>query len=87
MEKKIGVILIVVQNRSAVSKLQEILSQYSYIIRSRQGLNLENDGYSVITLVVQGDIDTLNALTGKLGRISGLKAKIITLNISNKEEI
>ncbi|HHW58813.1 MAG: TM1266 family iron-only hydrogenase system putative regulator [Bacteroidales bacterium] len=87
MEKKIGVILIVVQNRSAVSKLQEILSQYSYIIRSRQGLNLENEGYSVITLVVQGDIDTLNALTGKLGRISGLKAKIITLNISNKEEI
>jgi putative iron-only hydrogenase system regulator len=77
----------VVQNRSAVSKLQEILSQYSYIIRSRQGLNLENEGYSVITLVVQGDIDTLNALTGKLGRISGLKAKIITLNISNKEEI
>lgn len=51
MEKKIGVILIVVQNRSAVSKLQEILSQYSYIIRSRQGLNLENEGYSVITLV------------------------------------
>ncbi|HPZ36217.1 MAG TPA: hypothetical protein PL038_03315 [Bacteroidales bacterium] len=86
MEKKLGAILIVVQDRSAVKKLQEILTQYASIIKSRQGINMQEDGYNVITLVVQGDNDTLNALTGKLGRISGLKAKIISLNIK-KEEI
>ena len=81
MEKKLGAILIVVQDRSAVLKLQEILTQYASIIKSRQGINMQEEGYSVITLVVQGDNDTLNALTGKLGRISGLQAKIISLNI------
>ncbi|HOB27089.1 MAG TPA: hypothetical protein PKJ07_02965 [Bacteroidales bacterium] len=86
MEKKLGAILIVIQDRSAVKKLQEILTQYASIIKSRQGINMQEDGYNVITLVVQGDNDTLNALTGKLGRISGLKAKIISLNIK-KEEI
>jgi putative iron-only hydrogenase system regulator len=86
MEKKLGAILIVVQDRSAVLKLQEILTKYASIIKSRQGINMQNEGYSVITLVVQGDNDTLNALTGKLGRISGLQAKIISLNIK-KEEI
>ncbi|MGB3902494.1 MAG: TM1266 family iron-only hydrogenase system putative regulator [Bacteroidales bacterium] len=86
MEKKLGAILIVVQDRSAVKKLQEILTQYASIIKSRQGINIQEEGYNVITLVVQGDNDTLNALTGKLGRISGLKAKIISLNIK-KEEI
>jgi putative iron-only hydrogenase system regulator len=86
MEKKLGAILIVVQDRSAVKKLQEILTQYASIIKSRQGINMQEEGYNVITLVVQGDNDTLNALTGKLGRISGLQAKIISLNIK-KEEI
>jgi putative iron-only hydrogenase system regulator len=86
MEKKLGAILIVVQDRSAVLKLQEVLSQYASIIKSRQGINMQEEGYNVITLVVQGDNDTLNALTGKLGRISGLQAKIISLNIK-KEEI
>ncbi|HNY76488.1 MAG: hypothetical protein BWX61_00575 [Bacteroidetes bacterium ADurb.Bin035] len=86
MEKKLGAILIVVQDRSAVLKLQEILTKYASIIKSRQGINMQDEGYSVITLVVQGDNDTLNALTGKLGRISGLQAKIISLNIK-KEEI
>ena len=86
MEKKLGAILIVIQDRSAVKKLQEILTQYASIIKSRQGINIQEEGYNVITLVVQGDNDTFNALTGKLGRISGLKAKIISLNIK-KEEI
>lgn len=86
MEKKLGAILIVVQDRSAVIKLQEILTEYASIIKSRQGINMQEEGYNVITLVVQGDNDTLNALTGKLGRISGLQAKIISLKIK-KEEI
>ncbi|MBP8946957.1 MAG: hypothetical protein KBG18_05500 [Bacteroidales bacterium] len=86
MEKKLGAILIVVQDRSAVLKLQEILTQYASIIKSRQGINMQEEGYSVITLVVQGDNDTLNALTGKLGRISGLQAKIISLNIKKEEK-
>lgn len=85
MEKKLGAILIVVQDHSAVLKLQEILTKYASIIKSRQGINMQDEGYSVITLVVQGDNDTLNALTGKLGRISGLQAKIISLNIKTEE--
>jgi putative iron-only hydrogenase system regulator len=86
MEKKLGAILIVVQDRSAVLKLQEILTQYASIIKSRQGINMQDEGYNVITLVVQGDNDTLSALTGKLGRISGLQAKIISLNIKKEEK-
>jgi len=79
MEKKIGTISIVVLRREIVKEVNALLSNYADIIQARQGIPLHEDGLHVISLVVKSDADTINALTGKLGKLRGIKVKSILL--------
>ncbi len=79
-EKRYGFIGIVVErgkrDAGAGERIQAILSEYGDIIRGRMGLpHLEEDTLSVITLIVHATTDELGALTGKLGRLSGVSVK------------
>ena len=73
MEKKIGAILIVVIDKQAANTLQSALGDHSNIILARQGVNLEQDNFHVLTIIMKGTQDEMNALTGKLGKIRGIK--------------
>jgi len=79
MEKdsRIAIIGIVVQNREDTSKrLNDILSSFGNIIVGRMGIPYKERDVSVISLIVDGTNDEIGALTGKLGNISGVKAKV-----------
>ncbi len=82
MEKKIGTISIVVTDRTHIEELNRLLSIYGDIIVSRSGIPFREDNLFVISLVVKSDSDSVNALTGKLGRIKGIKVKSILININ-----
>lgn len=82
MEKKIGTISIVVTDRTHIEELNRLLSIYGDIIVSRSGMPFREDNLFVISLVVKSDSDSVNALTGKLGRIKGIKVKSILININ-----
>ncbi|ABP68002.1 putative transcriptional regulator, CopG family [Caldicellulosiruptor saccharolyticus DSM 8903] len=76
MERRIGVIGIVVENRKEVSdKLNKILSEHGEIIVGRMGIPYRERGLCVISLIVDGTTDEIGALTGKLGALSGVKVK------------
>ena len=75
MEKKIGTINILITDVNVVEEVNALLSSYGSIILSRNGMPLRDENISIITLVVMSDGDTINSLTGKLGRLRGLKAK------------
>lgn len=76
MERRIGVVGIVVENRKEVSdKLNQILSEYGDIIVGRMGIPYKERGLCVISLIVDGTTDQIGALTGKLGALSGVKVK------------
>lgn len=77
MEKRIGVIAIVVSDRESVNDINFLLSKNSEIILFRNGMPLKDYGISVITLVVNSNADDINALTGKLGRLKGVKVRLI----------
>jgi putative iron-only hydrogenase system regulator len=79
MEKKIGTISIVVLRRETVNEVNALLSNYAAIIQARQGVPLHEDGLHVISLIVKSDADTINAMTGKLGKLKGIKVKSILL--------
>ena len=79
MEKKIGTISIVIINRGVVEAVNTLLSSFAHIIIARQGLPLREDDLHIISLVVKSDADTINALTGKLGQLKGLKVKSILI--------
>ena len=75
MEKRIGVIAILVTNKEHVPEINERLSAYSHIVLARLGLPLPQKGVNVISLVVEGTNDEIGALTGKLGQLDGVQVK------------
>lgn len=76
MEKRIAVLGIFVSDREASAEVNRLLHEYGEHIVGRMGLPRE-DG-SVITLVLECTSDTLNALSGKLGRLKGVQVKSMT---------
>ncbi|WP_061213716.1 TM1266 family iron-only hydrogenase system putative regulator [Syntrophomonas wolfei] len=74
-DNRIGVIGIVVENHDAVPQVNQVLSKHASMIIGRLGLPYRQKELAVIALIVDGSIDELGALTGKLGNISGVTVK------------
>ena len=75
MEKRIGVVAILIKDRTFIPKLNSILSNHADIILGRLGLPLRDRSIQVISLIVEGSNDDIGALTGKLGRLPGISVK------------
>ncbi|WML36381.1 TM1266 family iron-only hydrogenase system putative regulator [Clostridium sp. OS1-26] len=75
MEKRIGVVGIVIENLESASKVNDILHYHSEIIVGRLGIPYREKNLSVISLIVDGTSDEISAMTGKLGKIDGVNVK------------
>lgn len=75
MDKRIGVIGIVIEDLSQITEVNNILHQYGNIIIGRMGIPYKEKGINVISLIVDGTNDEIGALSGKLGKIKGLSVK------------
>lgn len=75
MEKRIGVVGIVVEDMFSVERVNIVLHEYAALIIGRMGIPYRERGVSVITLIVDGSNDEISAMTGKLGRINGTSVK------------
>ena len=77
MEKRIGAVAIVVTDAAQVRTLNEILHEHAGIIVGRLGIPKHERSIQIITIIVEGDTDDIGALTGKIGRLSGIEAKSV----------
>jgi putative iron-only hydrogenase system regulator len=77
MEKRIGVIAILVTGKSSVDKINNILSSYSQIIIGRQGIPIQNRKIHIISIIVEGTTDEIGALSGKMGKLTGVEVKSV----------
>lgn len=84
MEKRIGVVGIVIEDFESASKVNEVLHAYASIIVGRMGIPYREKGISVISLIVDGSTDEISALTGKLGKIEGVNVKSA---LTKKQEV
>ncbi|MGB9920823.1 MAG: TM1266 family iron-only hydrogenase system putative regulator [Moorellales bacterium] len=76
MEKRIGVVAIIITDREKVApQVNSILSSYADVIVGRLGVPYRERGVAVIALIVDGDSDTIGAMTGKLGSLPGVKVR------------
>lgn len=76
MEKRIGVVGIVIESKEHIQELNQIISQYSENIVGRMGIPYcKAKNLSVISLIVEGTTDEIGALTGKLGHLKGINIK------------
>lgn len=76
MQKRVGVIGIVVKDREQVAeKVNQILSKKADLIRGRLGVPFPDQEISTISVIVEGTSDDIGALTGRLGNIEGVTLK------------
>lgn len=75
MDKRIGVVGIIIENRSKSSEVNEILHKYAEIIVGRMGIPYKERDVSVISIIVDGTTDEISAMTGKLGNIKDVQVK------------
>ncbi|MDR3644517.1 MAG: iron-only hydrogenase system regulator [Clostridia bacterium] len=75
MEKRIGVVGIVIEDPESAAQINAVLHEYSELIVGRMGIPYRERGLSVISLIIDGDGDAISAMTGKLGRIRNVSVK------------
>ena len=74
-ETRVAIIGIIVENGNAVQPMNELLHAYGDSIIGRMGIPHRERGISIISIAIESSAETINALTGKLGRIDGISAK------------
>lgn len=75
METRVAVIGIIVENKDAISKLNNILHDYGDFIIGRMGIPYEKKDINIISIAIDAPQDTISALSGKLGALNGVSAK------------
>ncbi|MDE6887295.1 MAG: iron-only hydrogenase system regulator [Eubacterium sp.] len=75
-DTKLAVVAIVVERRESVRELNELLHGCSSYIIGRMGIPHRERGVSLISVAMDAPADVISALSGKLGRISGVSAKV-----------
>ncbi len=76
MDKRLGFVGVIIHNRKkAAPAVNSILTEFGEIVVGRMGVPHVKKDLSVIVLIVNSSTDELGALTGKLGKISGVSVK------------
>lgn len=75
MEKRIGVVGIIIEEFSNATFVNEILHVFGNLIVGRIGVPYKDRGIFVISVIVDGTMDEISAMTGKLGKIAGVNVK------------
>ena len=81
METRVAIIGIIVENNAVICDVQNLLSEYSEYFIGRMGIPYREKDVRIISVVLDAPVDTINALTGKIGKIEGISAKTVYSNV------
>ena len=76
-ERRIAILPVLVENRGETEKLNAYLSEYGEYIVGRMGIPYREKHVSVLSVVLDAPVSVTNALTGKIGKLSGISAKTL----------
>ena len=77
MDTRVAVISIIVENPAAIEELNHYLHEAGEYIIGRMGIPYREKHIALISVAIDASADVINALTGKLGRLSGLSVKAV----------
>lgn len=77
MEERIALIGIIVEKPDSVEQLNQLLHEYRQFIIGRMGIPYHKKNVNVISIAMDAPQDTINALSGKIGRLEGISAKTV----------
>ena len=75
MDTKIALIGIIVESTDAASLVNNLLHEYGTYIVGRMGIPYCKKEVNIISVVIDAPENIISALSGKLGRISGISVK------------
>lgn len=81
MNTRIALIGIIVENMDSIQQLNQLLHEHSNYIIGRMGIPYREKRVNIISVAIDAPQDTINALSGKIGRLDGITAKTVYSNV------
>lgn len=82
MDTRIALIGIILEKDEAAEPLNALLHEYRDWVVGRMGIPYRERGVNIISVAVDAPQDTINALSGKIGRLDGVSAKTVYSNVT-----
>ena len=76
-ENRIAVVSILVSDRGASEEINSLLSAYGEWIIGRMGIPYREKNVSILSVVMDAPVETVNTLTGKIGKMKGVSVKAL----------
>lgn len=75
METRVAVMSIIVENPQSAEAINAVLHEYGQYIIGRMGIPYREKGIHIISVAMDAPQQTISALSGKIGNISGVHVK------------
>lgn len=75
METRVAVLGIIVEDAQSIDDLNAILHQYAHCIVGRMGIPYRKRDINIISVAMEASQQDISALSGKIGRLSGITCK------------
>ena len=85
MEKRVAVMGIIVENTETTMELNSILHDYGSYIIGRMGIPYRDKKINIISIAIDAPQDVISALSGKIGKLSGVSVKTAYSNVISNE--
>lgn len=85
METRVALLGILVENMDSTTQLNQLLHEYGSYIIGRMGIPYREKGVHIISVAIDAPQDIINALSGKIGRLDGIRAKTISSRIGGEQ--
>jgi putative iron-only hydrogenase system regulator len=76
MDTRVAVISIIVTKDGPIDLLNDLLHEYSDYILGRMGVPYREKNLNIISIAIDAPMDRINSLSGALGRLDGIAAKV-----------
>ena len=85
METRVAVMSIIVENGEMVEKLNAVLHDYGEYIIGRMGIPYRKRKANIIAIALDAPQNTISALSGKIGSLSGISVKTAYSSVVSAE--
>lgn len=75
MDKRVAIIGIIVEDETKAESINSILHEYREYVIGRMGIPYKEKGISIISIAIDAPEDEISALSGRIGRLSGVSTK------------
>lgn len=86
METRVAVMSIIVENPDSVEALNALLHTFSKYVIGRMGIPYREKSINIISIAVDASQNEISALSGKIGKLSGVSIKTAYSGVISVEQ-